>query len=125
MAMEAGTQTTGLSRDKEISRGIVTIYKDYLGRGPTRSQTVISRDLVTTVCEDGLTRAERNLVEEGEDDTVREIRRKFQSAMRTDIISLVGAVMDRPVKTLLSDHDVVNDIAVETVVLEPVADESE
>ena len=123
--MEAGDQPTGLSRDKEISRGIVTIYKDYLGRGPTRSQTAISRDLVTTVCEDGLTRAERNLVESGEADTVREIRRKFQSAMREEIVALVSGVMDRPVKTLLSDHDVVNDVAVETVVLEPVQEGSE
>jgi len=122
--MEAQAQSA-LSVDKEISRGIVTIYKDYLGRGPTRSQTVISRDYVTTVCEDGLTRAERNLVEAGEADTVRQIRRKFQSAMREEIMSLVGAATGRPVRSLLSDHDVINDIAVEIVVLDPAAEDAE
>ena len=104
---------------KQISHGIVGIYKDYLGRGPTSARTVIAGDSVTTVCEDGLTRAERSLVEAGDGDTVREIRRKFQMAMGAEIKELVASVTGRRPRAILSDHDVDLDIAVETVILEP------
>ena len=32
--------------NKEISRGIVNIYKDYLGRGPTHASTAIVGEMV-------------------------------------------------------------------------------
>jgi uncharacterized protein YbcI len=103
---------------REISRGVVAIYKEYLGRGPTNSQTTISGDLVITVCSDGLTKAERKLASNGDEDTVRELRRKFQAAMETDIRHLVERVMGRDSRVFLSDHDVEQDIAIECVVLE-------
>jgi uncharacterized protein YbcI len=106
------------SPQKRISRGVVGIYKEYMGRGPTNARTTITDELVITLCEDGLTKAERNLVEAGDDDTVRSIRRKFQQAMSRDIMDLTEQVTGRPARSLLSDHDVVNDIAVETVVLD-------
>lgn len=114
-----GTTPGTHNQSKEISHGIVGIYKDYLGRGPTSSRTTIAGDCVTTICEDGLTRAERSLVDAGEGETVRDIRRKFQAAMGAEVMDLVGRVTGRPAKTILSDHDVERDIAVETVILEP------
>jgi uncharacterized protein YbcI len=113
---------TRTSPQKEIARGVVKIYKDYLGRGPTAAQTTITEDFVVTLCEDGLTKAELNLIERGEEDTVRSIRRKFQTAMRNDLIDLVEQVTGRKGRALLSDHDVVNDIAIETVVFSSEAD---
>jgi len=105
-----------LNERREISRGIVAIYKDYVGRGPTTARTSINDDHVTTLCAGGLTKAERKLVASGDDETVREIRRKFQGAMRSDIIDLVERVTSRKTMAFLSDHDVVEDIAVETLV---------
>lgn len=113
-----GTTPGTTNQSKEISHGIVGIYKEYLGRGPTSSRTTIAGDCVTTVCEDGLTRAERSLVEAGDGETVREIRRKFQLAMGPEIKELVGRVTGRTPRTILSDHDVERDIAAETVILE-------
>jgi uncharacterized protein YbcI len=101
---------------REISRGIVAIYKDYVGRGPTVARTTINEDHVTTLCTESLTKAELKLVSEGDAETVREIRRKFQGAMQSDIVALVERVMDRKVKSFLSDHDVHTDVAIETVV---------
>ena len=110
--------TSSQSAQKEIARGVVSIYKAYLGRGPTSARATISDDHVSTICTQGLTKAEQKLVEGGDFETVRSIRRKFQEAMRDDIIGLVEQVMGRKARTLLSDHDVERDIAIETVIFE-------
>jgi uncharacterized protein YbcI len=107
---------------KRISHGVVAIYKEYLGRGPTTARTTISDNLVVTVLEDSLTKAERSLVGKGEADTVRSIRRRFQAAMSEDVTKLVEEVTGRTSRTMLSDHNVEEDIAVEMVVLEPARD---
>ena len=106
---------------REISRGIVAIYKDYLGRGPTRAQTVISGDVVMCVLEESLTKAELTLVEGERSPAVRGIRREFQEAMRADLKALVSRVTGREVRCLMSDHCPEPDYAVEVVVLEPEA----
>jgi uncharacterized protein YbcI len=102
---------------KEVARGIVAIYKDYLGRGPSTVKTTIADDYVLTILEDVLTKAEISLVNAQEADTAREIRRKFQSAMRDDIVALIERVTDRKVAAFLSDHNVETDTAVELVTL--------
>jgi uncharacterized protein YbcI len=105
-----------MSPEKEVSRGIVAIYKEYLGRGPTTARTEITRSCAATTLEDSLTKAEHSLIEAGDASQVREIRRKFQEAMRADITSLVEGVTGRTTKSFLSDHDVTSDVAVEMVV---------
>ena len=105
-----------MSPEKQISRGVVAIYKEYLGRGPTSARTEITAGAATTTLEDCLTKAERSLIEGGEAPTVREIRRKFQEAMRADITILVEGVTGRNTKSFLSDHDTIKDVAVEMVV---------
>jgi uncharacterized protein YbcI len=107
------------STSKEISHGIVAIYKEYLGRGPTTARTTIADDHVVTILDDSLTKAEHTLVQSGEQDTVRGMRRRFQMAMSEDITRLVEAVTGRKGRVMLSDHNVERDIAIEMVVLEP------
>ena len=70
------------SPSREVSRGIVAIYKDHLGRGPTSARTKITDDMLITVLEDSLTKAERKLQESNKATMVRQIRREFQDAMR-------------------------------------------
>lgn len=108
-----------MTPQKEISRGVVAIYKEYLGRGPTTVRTAITDDASTTMIEDSLIKAEQSLVRDGEADMVREIRRKFQCAMREDITSLVEGVTGRKCAAFLSDHDTESDVAVEMVVFAP------
>lgn len=110
--MNGGT----LSPEKEIARGVVSIYKEYLGRGPTTARTELTGHAAVTTLQGSLTRAEQTLIEAGDAPAVREIRRKFQEAMRNDIASLVERVTDRPAASFLSDHDTVGDVAVEMVV---------
>jgi uncharacterized protein YbcI len=105
--------------EREISRGIVALYKEYMGRGPTSARTFINRDVVTCVVGDALTKAERQLAESDRGHVVREIRRQFQEAMSEDVKRLAAEVTGREVICMLSDHDPIRDIAVEVWVLEP------
>ncbi len=117
---DAQTDDAG-SPTREISRGIVGLYKEYLGRGPTRAKTSISEDLVVTVLEDSLTKAELRLSEIERPGTVRGIRREFQDAMREDILALVEKETKRSALCMLSDHSPNPDYAVEVVILAPQA----
>lgn len=108
-------QSTGA----QISKGAVQLVREYTGRGPTRARTTISDDLVTIIFGDSLTKAEHTLVEEGEGALVVNTRRRFQQAMRKDLISLVERTTDRKVVAFMSDQHLDPDLAAETFVLEP------
>lgn len=70
---------------------------------------------MTTVVTDSLTKVESRLVESGDLETVRQMRRKFQEVMSQDIRALVEGVTGRETATFLSDHHPVDDVAVEMV----------
>lgn len=106
------------SPTREISRGLISIYKDHTDRGPSAARTTISDGHVVTLLDESLTKAERTLVTQGDGDLVREMRRKFQHVMADEVRRLVEQATGRSTVTLLSDHDVDRDIAVEVVVFE-------
>ena len=109
--------TQASSASREISRGLISIYKDHTDRGPAAARTTIGEHHVVTVLETSLTKAERTLVEGGEASLVREVRRKFQKAMAPEVLALTARVTGREAVALLSDHDVERDIAIEFVIL--------
>jgi uncharacterized protein YbcI len=103
----------------EISNLVVRLFAEYTGRGPTKARTIMRDNLLVCVTADSMTKAERQLVAVGEAETVKSIRRKFQETMRDDLISGVEMLTERKVLSFLSDHDAVNDRAVEVFILEP------
>jgi uncharacterized protein YbcI len=104
--------------EREIARGVVGIYKAYFGRGPTWAQATISDTHVSVLLEDALTVVEQRLASEGNDETVRSLRRKVQQAMADEMVALVEGLTGRKVKCLLSDHDVATDTAAEMLIFE-------
>ena len=104
---------------RAITRGIIALYKEYTGRGPTSGRAYIGDDVVTVVLEDSLLKAEQSLVRADKFTTVRRIRRDFQETMKQEIIALVERTLDRKVLCLLSDHNPDPDYAVEVLILEP------
>lgn len=105
-----------------ISRATVSIFADFIGRGPTRARTVIARDMITVILEDTLTKAERRLVAEGALDMVMQIRRRFQGTMRGALMDAVEEITGRKIVAFLSDHQAEPDYAAEVFVLEPAPD---
>ena len=118
-------ETTQSSPAKEISRGAVTIAKEHIGRGPTKVRATIAANMVTIIYEQGLTPAEKKLVADGDPEFVRLMRRRFQDAIRSEVVALVERVLGRRARTFLSDHDVVNDIGLEVILLEEAFDSVE
>jgi uncharacterized protein YbcI len=103
----------------EISNAVVSLFSEYLGRGPTRARTVFGRDMVAVVLEETFTKSERRLVEEGEEQTVVHTRRVFQQTMRTDLTEAIERITGRRVTAFLSDQSATPDAAVEVFLLEP------
>jgi len=105
--------------NRDISRAMVALFKDVMGRGPTRARTYVEEDLVVTILYDTMTTAERTLKDEDKEDTVRSLRRVFQGTFRDDAIGIVEGLTGRKVLAFLSDHAVDPDYAIEAFVLEP------
>jgi uncharacterized protein YbcI len=98
---------------------VVSIYAEFLGRGPTRARTVIGPNLVTVVLQDTLTKGEQRLVAAGAGDSVTDVRRVFQQTMKDDLVDAVERITGRVVAAFLSDQSVGPDVAVEVFVLDP------
>src|SRR5687767_14569079 len=72
-----------------ISNGVVRTFADFIGRGPTRARTVIHGTLITVLLQDTLTKAERRLIERGQERAVLDTRRTFQDTMRDELVGMV------------------------------------
>lgn len=104
-----------------VSNRIVKIVSDYTGRGPTRARAYLDGDLIFCVFGDTLTKGEHRLVERGEEQTVLSTRRTYQTLMREDITHAIEELTGRRVVAFFSDNHVDPDMAIEAVVLEPLA----
>ena len=107
----------------EISNGVVGVVREYTGRGPTKARTTITDELVVVVLGETLLKAEKSLIASGQADTVLTTRRKFQSAMGGELVAVVEAALGRRVSAFISNNHVDPDLAVELLVLEPLADQ--
>ena len=115
-----GTQgRSGTSPSHAISNMMVTMFREYTGRGPTRARTSIHEDVVTCVLQDTLTKGEQSLVDRGEGVSVLRTRKLYQDLMREEASKAVEEILDRRVVAFLSDNHIDPDLAVETWVLGP------
>ena len=106
-----------------ITKAVVAVFRDYTGRGPTKAQTFLNKDLVHVLLRDTMTISERNLAEDGERDFVLDIRRKFQRTMEDDLTVVVERLSGRKVIAFMSDNHVEPDLALESFLLEPRAED--
>ena len=111
----------GTSVSAAISDEMVRLYKDQFGRGPNRVRTYwCNEDILTTVLEDTLTLAERNLATLGEHGRLRETRMFFQHATVREFCEPVERLTGRKVRAFISGIDTAADgLAIETFILHP------
>jgi uncharacterized protein YbcI len=119
-SVEAPEGHAGLGDDlAEITNGIVRLFSEYYGRGPTRAKSYMLEDrYVVTVLRDTLTTVERTLAEKGEEDMVRRVRLTFQEAMADSFKGVVERVLGRRVEAYHSQILVDSDVGVEFFLLE-------
>src|SRR3954466_2753351 len=102
----------------QISRAHVRLFHEYPGRGPTGSRTTIDRTLVVCFLSDLLTKGERSLIAAGKSESVLEMRRGFEEAMRDDLVAEVERVTGRKVTAFMSANHLDPDHAIESYVLD-------
>jgi uncharacterized protein YbcI len=103
----------------EITNGIVRLFSEYYGRGPTRAKSyMLENRYVVTVVRDTLTTVERTLAENGHVDLVRRVRLTFQEAMADSFKGVVEQVLHRRVVAYHSQIVVDPDVGFEFFLLE-------
>jgi uncharacterized protein YbcI len=103
----------------DITNGIVHLFSEYYGRGPTRAKSYLLEDrYVVTVLRDTMTTVERTLAESGESELVRRVRLTFQEAMADSFKGVVEKVLDRRVAAYHSQILIEPDVGVEFFLLE-------
>lgn len=104
----------------ELSNGMVRLYKELFGRGPTKAKTnYADENTVVSSLENTLTPAELSMRELGEHLRVEETRLFFQRASRDDFIRTVEQITGRKVRAFVSGMDAENDVATEIFYLLP------
>lgn len=101
-----------------VTNGIVKLFRDYYGRGPTKAKSYILDDrIVVTVLEETMTRVEKTLVDNGYGHKVRDVRLTFQEAMAHEFKQTVREGMGREVVGYHSQLTLEPDIGFEFFVL--------
>jgi uncharacterized protein YbcI len=118
------TPTDGPSRDEHgelaaaISTAVVHVFSEYTGRGPTKARTTIDGTTVVVILQDGMTKAERSLVEAGKHAEVLQLRRSFQETMRDDLVAVVERLTATSVNAFMSANHIAPDTAAEIFLLD-------
>ena len=120
MAHSADSQPLQGEAAARVSNGIVQLFAEHYGRGPTRAKTYILDDrFVITVIEDSLTTVEQTLAEADHKALVREVRLTFQEAMADAFIGVVERELGRKVIAYHSQITFDPSIGFEVFVLAP------
>jgi uncharacterized protein YbcI len=117
MAAKTSVQPQG-EQLAAISNMVVSIYADYLGRGPTKARTYATDGVVTCLLEDTLTRAEQSLIESGRESAVLEVRNSLQETMREELVRAMEKLTENRVRAMISGTQLDPDVTTQVFVLE-------
>ena len=102
-----------------ISDGMVSLLKEFYGRGPTRTKTYYEDDLVVCLLRGGFSRVEQTLLEGGRGASVIQQRMDFQDVMRHQFEAVIEAATGRPVIGFMSGNQQDPDLMCEVFILGP------
>src|ERR1700737_3601680 len=96
MPISADTHPNGAVA-ASISNAVVKVLHEYTGRGPTKARTDINPSSVLALLADTLTKGERVLADNGQNELVLQARQQFQRLMRDDLVEAVERLTERKV----------------------------
>lgn len=102
-----------------VSDGLVSLLKEYYGRGPNQAKSYYSDDLVVCVLQGGFTRVEQTLLDGGRGAAVIQQRMAFQDLMRDRFNQVVEDATGRQVVGFMSGNQQDPDIMCEVFILAP------
>lgn len=102
-----------------LSDAIVSVHKQFYGKGPETARTHMHRDLVVVLLNGGFTRGEHTLTDRGHAHDVVQSRLAMQSSVEAEFRAAVENILGRSVRSFMSANDPSNDLQVEIFVLHP------
>ena len=114
---ESGTLRGG-ELNAAVTSALVGIHNAHLGRGPKTASTFYQGNVIDTLMQDVMTRAERTLALTGNAAAVTNMRHLFQEAMQTEFTNAVERLSGRTVVAFISGNHVDPDMAAEVFVLD-------
>jgi uncharacterized protein YbcI len=102
-----------------ISDGLVTLLKEFYGRGPTQAKSYYQDDLVVCILRGGYTQVEQTLRQGGRGSAVIEQRMQFQELMRERFESVIEKATGRKVIGFMSGNQQDPDMMCEVFVMAP------
>jgi uncharacterized protein YbcI len=103
----------------DITTGIIKLFRQYYGRGPTKGKTYLMDDrYVLCVLEQTMTTVEETLTKAGQADLVRKVRLTFQEEMAPEFTAIVEKALGRKVVAYHSQLTTDPDLGFELFVLE-------
>ena len=102
-----------------ISDGMVSLLKEFYGRGPTRAKSYYQDDLVVVLMRGGFSRVEQTLLDGGRGQAVIQQRMEFQELMRDRFTGIVERATGRHVIGFMSGNQQDPDLMCEVFVLSP------
>src|SRR3954447_25057495 len=104
----------------QLANAFTRLYKELFGRGPTKVRAAFAGpDTVVVTLENTMTQAERNMVQLGDHQRLRDVRMFFQHSSEEELKRPVEEILGRRVRAFISGIDAEKDVAVEVYVLEP------
>jgi uncharacterized protein YbcI len=122
LAAAAGHAATRAARGEiltAVSDGIVALFKEFYGKGPTRAKTYYDDDLVVCLLRGGFTRVEETLRDAGRGHDVILQRMAFQDVMRDRFEAVIQQATGRRVIGFMSGNQQDPDMLCEIFVLAP------
>jgi uncharacterized protein YbcI len=102
-----------------ISDGMVSLLKEFYGRGPTRTKSYYEDDLVVCVLRGGFSRVEQTLLDGGRGAAVISQRMEFQDVMRERFDAVIEQATGRRVIGFMSGNQQDPDMMCEVFILAP------
>ena len=101
-----------------VTNGIVQLFSEYYGRGPTKAKSYVLDDqYLICILHDTMTTVEQTLTARGEGAKVREVRLTFQEAMADSFTAVVEQATGRPVLSYHSQLTLDPDVGFEFFLL--------
>jgi uncharacterized protein YbcI len=102
-----------------ISDGLVSLLKEFYGRGPTAAKSYFQDDLVVCLLRGGFSRVEQTLLDGGRGSSVIQQRMDFQELMRARFEQVIEDATGRRVIGFMSGNQQDPDLMCEVFILAP------
>jgi uncharacterized protein YbcI len=100
-----------------IATALTELMGENYGHRPASARAIWAEDVIVVLLEETFSKAELKLIELGQVDDIKHIRRSWQAAMEEDFRQIVEEATGRKVTAFVSDTDVAAKLAVEVFTL--------